>query len=152
MRHVWMAGLALMSAMAVSGCVSDKKYHEALADADLNKDGAIAAGAPRKTFAQAAWQIVIADVSMSLDNVLAVAGAAREHPTVLIMGLALSVVLMGVAASWIAGLLNRHRWIGWAGLFVIVYVALNMIYHGWEDIAAHAFAPAAAVPAVAADQ
>ncbi|MBP7243193.1 TerC family protein [Amaricoccus sp.] len=125
---------------------------EALAEADINVDGTISAGAPRKTLRQAVIQIIVADVSMSLDNVLAVAGAAHEHPSVLIMGLALSVVLMGVAASWIASLLNRHRWIGWAGLFVILYVALNMIYHGWEDISVHAFAPAAEAPAAAADQ
>jgi predicted tellurium resistance membrane protein TerC len=72
---------------------------------------------------------------MSLDNVLAVAGAAHEHPAVLIIGLALSVVLMGLAAAWIAGLLNRHRWIGWAGLFVILYVALTRVWHGWHDVA-----------------
>jgi YjbE family integral membrane protein len=108
---------------------------EALAGADLDADGGVALTAPRKTLRQAVWQIVIADVSMSLDNVLAVAGAAHEHPAVLIIGLALSVVLMGLAAAWIAGLLNRHRWIGWAGLFVILYVALTMVWHGWHDVA-----------------
>jgi YjbE family integral membrane protein len=106
---------------------------EALSDSDLNSDGTIAGDAPRKTFAQAAWQIVIADVSMSLDNVLAVAGAAREHPWVLVFGLALSVVLMGVAASFIARVLNRHRWIAYIGLLVILYVAVKMSYDGfWE--------------------
>src|SRR3546814_2530673 len=82
---------------------------EALAEADGNADGAVAGGAPRKTFAQAAWQIVIADVSMSLDNVLAVAGAAREHPMVLIFGLALSIALMGLAATFIARLLQDRK-------------------------------------------
>ena len=71
---------------------------------------------PRKTFAQAAWQIVVADISMSLDNVLAVAGAAREHPVALVFGLGLSIVLMGLAASVIARLLNRQRWIAYVGL------------------------------------
>ncbi len=113
---------------------------EALADADLNADGTVAGGAPRKTFAQAAWQIVIADLSMSLDNVLAVAGAAREHPVVLIFGLALSIALMGLAASFIARLLQKHRWIAYVGLLVILYVALEMIYRGavevWPAVAA----------------
>jgi YjbE family integral membrane protein len=107
---------------------------EALAEADLDADGRIASGAPRKTFAQAATQIVIADVSMSLDNVLAVAGAAHGHPTVLIIGLILSVALMGLAASWIAGLLNRHRWIAYVGLAIILYVALKMMWQGWHEV------------------
>ena len=107
---------------------------EALSESDRNADGSVAAGAPRKTLRQAVTQIIIADVSMSLDNVLAVAGAAREHPTVLIFGLALSVVLMGVAASLIARLLSRHRWIAWVGLAIILYVALHMIWEGWHDI------------------
>ena len=84
---------------------------EALADQDLDHSGGIAEGAPRKTFRQAALQIIIADVSMSLDNVLAVAGAAREHPIVLVFGLVLSIALLGAAASLIANLLQRHRWI-----------------------------------------
>ena len=85
---------------------------------------------PRKTFAQAAWQIVVADISMSLDNVLAVAGAARDHPAALVFGLGLSIVLMGVAASFIARLLNRHRWIAYVGLAIILYVAGDMIWRG----------------------
>jgi YjbE family integral membrane protein len=89
---------------------------------------------PRKTLAQATWQIVVADVSMSLDNVLAVAGAAREHPWVLIFGLGLSVVMMGVAATFIAKLLNRHRWIAYVGLAVILYVAVEMIYRGALEV------------------
>lgn len=106
---------------------------EALEDSDLNKDGTIAA-APRKTFAQAAWQIVIADVSMSLDNVLAVAGAARDHPTVLVIGLVLSIALMGLAATFIARLLNKHRWIAYVGLLIILYVALKMMWEGWHEV------------------
>ena len=102
---------------------------EALADTDYDKDGTVARG-PRKTFAQAAWQIVIADVSMSLDNVLAVAGAAMDHPTVLIFGLALSIALMGLAASFIARLLHNYRWIAYVGLLVILYVAIEMTLKG----------------------
>jgi YjbE family integral membrane protein len=107
---------------------------EALDGEDINRDGAVAGGARRKTFAQAAWQIVIADVSMSLDNVLAVAGAAREHPIVLIFGLGLSIALMGIAASFIAKLLQRHRWIAYVGLAVILYVAIEMIYRGSLEV------------------
>jgi YjbE family integral membrane protein len=107
---------------------------EALSGQDINKDGTVAGGAPRKTFAQAAWQIVIADVSMSLDNVLAVAGAARDHPTVLIIGLTLSIALMGLAATFIARLLHRYRWIAYIGLAIILYVALEMIYRGAMEV------------------
>src|SRR6516162_11418696 len=82
----------------------------------------------------AAWQIVIADVSMSLDNVLAVAGAAREHPAALVFGLGLSIVMMGVAAGLIARLLERHRWIAYLGLAVILYVAGDMIYRGFLEV------------------
>jgi YjbE family integral membrane protein len=107
---------------------------EALANADLDKDGAIADDAPRKTFRQAATQIVVADVSMSLDNVLAVAGAAKDHPTVLIIGLVLSIAMMGLAASYIANLLNKHRWIAYIGLLIILYVALKMMWEGWHEV------------------
>lgn len=107
---------------------------EALANADLDKDGAIADDAPRKTFAQAATQIVVADVSMSLDNVLAVAGAAKDHPTVLIIGLILSIAMMGLAASFIANLLNKYRWIAYIGLLIILYVALKMMWEGWHEV------------------
>ncbi len=107
---------------------------EALANADLNADGTIAAGAPKKTFAQAATQIVIADVSMSLDNVLAVSGAAHDHPTVLVIGLVLSIALMGLAASYVAELLNKHRWIAYVGLAIILYVALKMMWEGWHEV------------------
>ena len=94
---------------------------------------------PRKTFAQAAWQIVVADISMSLDNVLAVAGAARDHPVTLVFGLGLSIVLMGVAASFIARLLNRHRWIAYVGLAIILYVACDMIWRGGHEVWPHLF-------------
>jgi YjbE family integral membrane protein len=107
---------------------------EALANADLNADGTVAGGAPRKSLKQAVIQIVIADVSMSLDNVLAVAGAAREHPTILVFGLVLSIALMGLAASFIARLLNKYRWIAYIGLAIILYVALDMIWRGWEEV------------------
>jgi YjbE family integral membrane protein len=107
---------------------------EAALEGGLNADGSVASGAPRKTFAQAAWQIVLADVSMSLDNVLAVAGAAHEHPTVLIFGLVLSVALMGIAASFIARLLNKHRWIAYVGLVVILYVSLEMMWRGAHEV------------------
>ncbi|MPZ57636.1 MAG: YjbE family putative metal transport protein [Rhizobiales bacterium] len=112
---------------------------------DINSDGSIAATAPRKSFAQAAWQIVVADVSMSLDNVLAVAGAAREHPYVLVFGLLLSIALMGVAANFIARLLQRHRWIAYVGLAIILYVALDMIYRGAPELWPAARALAAAI-------
>jgi len=89
----------------------------------------------RKTIAQASMQIVIADLSMSLDNVLAVAGVARDHTWVLIIGLVMSVVFMGVAASFIARLLGRHHWIAYLGLAVIFYVALRMIVDGSNELA-----------------
>jgi YjbE family integral membrane protein len=107
---------------------------EALTDSDMTGDGKVAAGAPRKTLRQAALQIVIADVSMSLDNVLAVAGAAHDHPTVLIFGLLLSIALMGLAATFIARLLSKHRWIAWLGLALILYVSVKMIYDGYLDL------------------
>ncbi len=113
----------------------DNMAEEALTGDDLNADGTVAGGAPKKTLAQAAMQIIIADVSMSLDNVLAVAGAAHGHPTVLIVGLVLSIALMGLAASFIARLLNKHRWIAYVGLAIIVYVALKMMWEGWHEVA-----------------
>ncbi len=91
--------------------------------------------APRKTFRQAVLQIVIADLSMSLDNVLAVAGAAREHYVVLVIGLVLSVSLMGVAAQIIAGFINKHRWAVYIGFGVVLYVALKMCYEGAMEVA-----------------
>jgi len=97
-------------------------------------------GPPRsKTFLRAAVQVTLADLSMSLDNVLAVAATARDHPAVLFIGLALSVTLMGLAANLVAKLVQRYHWIAWAGLLMILYVALRMVWEG-----AHQFAPALA--------
>src|SRR6476659_8726256 len=101
---------------------------------DINADGTIAGRVRRKTFGQAALQIIVADVSMSLDNVLAVAGAAREHPIVLIFGLLLSIGLMGVAANLVARLLQKHRGIAYVGLMIILYVACDMIYRGVYEL------------------
>lgn len=89
---------------------------------------------PAKSFKQAFVQVLIADVSMSLDNVLAVAGAAREHPAILVFGLLLSIILMGLAASAIANLLHKHRWIGFVGLAIVFYVALHMIWEGHRSV------------------
>lgn len=97
--------------------------------------GGAGAPAPHKTFGQAALQIVAADVSMSLDNVLAVAGAAREHPYILAFGLLLSVAMMGVAADLLGRVLQKQRWIAYVGLAIIVYVAFEMIYRGWLELA-----------------
>jgi YjbE family integral membrane protein len=86
-----------------------------------------------KTLGEALWQIIVADVSMSLDNVLAVAGAAHDHPWIMAGGLILSIALMGVAATLIARLLDRYRWLAWVGLIVIAYVAVEMIWEGgWQ--------------------
>lgn len=90
-----------------------------------------------KTPLQAAMQIALADISMSLDNVLAVAGAAHEHPWILALGLLISVVLMGVAASVIATQLEKRRWIAWAGLAVVLFVALKMIWEGSHRVLEH---------------
>jgi YjbE family integral membrane protein len=95
---------------------------------------ALPGAAPAKTMRQAITQIVIADVSMSLDNVLAVAGAASEHPTVLVIGLVLSVALMGAAATVIANLLKRFHWIAYVGLAVILWVAVDMIWRGSMEV------------------
>jgi YjbE family integral membrane protein len=102
-----------------------------------DENGAANGAPPRKTLGQAIWQITLADVSMSLDNVLAVAGAAREHPIILIFGLALSIALMGIAATFIAKLLQNHRWIAWVGFVIILYVALDMCYRGALEVWPH---------------
>jgi YjbE family integral membrane protein len=108
---------------------------EADAEAVLDSDPATEPRAkPAKSFREAFLQILIADVSMSLDNVLAVAGAAREHPGILIFGLLLSIALMGLAASWIARLLHRYRWIGYVGLAIVLYVALHMMWEGHRTV------------------
>ena len=111
------------------------KPHESSVHAPTS-DGSGATGPDKRprTLGAAIWTIIIADVSMSLDNVLAVAGAAMDHVPVLIFGLVLSVALMGVAATLIARLLERFRWIGWLGLAVIVYVAGSMIWKGAEEL------------------
>lgn len=110
-------------------------HDEALAghalDDDPTNDAPIK---PGKSFKSAFLQILIADVSMSLDNVLAVAGAAREHPGIMVFGLLLSIALMGVAATFIANLLHKHRWIGYVGLLVVLYVAVNMMWEGHRQI------------------
>ncbi|HVI05344.1 MAG TPA: YjbE family putative metal transport protein [Sphingomicrobium sp.] len=90
---------------------------------------------PAKTFASAALGVALADISMSLDNVLAVAGAAREHPYILALGLVLSVLLMGAAANVVASYIDRYRWIAWGGLLVILWVAANMIFEGARNVA-----------------
>ncbi|MBK3803431.1 TerC family protein [Azospirillum argentinense] len=108
-------------------------------DTPAGVSGNAAAGAAvgGVTVGAAIWQIVVADVSMSLDNVLAVAGAAKDHPTILVIGLLLSVVLMGAAANMIAHVLHKHRWIGWVGLVIITYVALDMIWRGSNEVLMH---------------
>ncbi|HEY1474242.1 MAG TPA: TerC family protein [Pseudolabrys sp.] len=119
-----------------------KMWRELRGPSQRDTEAALAGGSahvPRKTFAQAAWQIVVADISMSLDNVLAVAGAARDHPGALVFGLGLSIVLMGVAASFIARLLIRHRWIAYVGLAIIFYVACDMIWRGGHEVWPHVF-------------
>jgi YjbE family integral membrane protein len=98
------------------------------------RSGAVAGPLVRKTFGHATLQIVIADVSMSLDNVLAIAGAARDHPIVLALGLLLSITLMGAAADLIARLLNKQRWIAYGGLGIVLYVACEMIYRGASEL------------------
>jgi YjbE family integral membrane protein len=86
-----------------------------------------------KSFAAAAWAVAIADVSMSLDNVLAVAGAAKDHPGIMIVGLIFAVALMGIAANIIAQFIERYKWIAWVGMAVIVFVAGKMMWEGWHD-------------------
>lgn len=104
--------------------------NELLVEGAAGGSNEMAVRLPRKTFGQATLRIVLADVSMSLDNVLAIAGVAREHPFVLAFGLLLSIALMGLAANLIARLLQKHRWIAYAGLTIIFYVACEMIYRG----------------------
>jgi YjbE family integral membrane protein len=113
-----------------------KMWRELRASAKADADNAaVGEGLPRKTLFQATTQIIVADVSMSLDNVLAVAGAAREQPVVLIFGLILSIAMMGAAASFIARLLQNHRWIAYVGLLVILYVAVDMVIRGISEVA-----------------
>lgn len=107
---------------------------EVAAEAALDDDPTTEPKVKPKSFKDALIQILIADVSMSLDNVLAVAGAAREHPAILVFGLLLSIALMGVAAHGIARLLHRYRWIGYVGLLIVLYVALHMMWQGHHDV------------------
>jgi predicted tellurium resistance membrane protein TerC len=112
---------------------------EAAAQAVMDDDpstepaAAVVAAQP-KSFRSAFIQILIADLSMSLDNVLAVAGAAREHPAIMVFGLLLSIALMGVAATFIARILHKYRWIGYIGLAIVLYVALHMMWEGHQNI------------------
>jgi YjbE family integral membrane protein len=119
--------------------VSYNMYRELRPKAEVTADDPLTAvvegPAASKTFLRAAVQITLADLSMSLDNVLAVAAAAREHPSVLFVGLVLSVTFMGVAASFVAKLIHRFPLLAWAGLLMILYVALKMIWEGWHDVA-----------------
>jgi YjbE family integral membrane protein len=116
-------------------------------DALSEMGGSEVAAESTKTLGEAMWQILVADVSMSLDNVLAVAGAARDHPYIMAAGLVLSVAIMGAAATIVARLLDRYKSLAWLGLIVIVYVAVRMIWEGgWEigealEIAAALFTP-----------
>jgi YjbE family integral membrane protein len=109
-------------------------HDEAQAAAAMDADPSTEPKVKPKTFRQALVQILIADVSMSLDNVLAVAGAAREHPGILVFGLILSIALMGIAAHGIAKLLHKYRWIGLVGLIIVLYVALHMMWEGHRSI------------------
>lgn len=101
---------------------------------EINSDGSASIRSTHKTLMQATMQIVVADVTMSLDNVLAVAGAAREHPLILVFGLTLSIALMGAAANFIAKLLQKHRWIAYVGLAVILAVACDMVWRGAVEL------------------
>jgi YjbE family integral membrane protein len=113
---------------------AQQRDDETTVDYSLGRDGTIAGRLRRKTFGHAVLQIVVADISMSLDNVLAIAGAAREHPFVLAFGLLLSIALMGVAADLISRLLQKHRWIAYLGLAIILYVACEMIFRGAYEL------------------
>ncbi len=117
--------------------VAWKMWREMRMSALENADGANPA-ASRVSFPRAVTNIIIADISMSLDNVLAVAGAAREHMDVLVIGLVLSISFMGFASTTIAKLLEKHRWIAYIGLIIVLYVALSMIYEGTMEIMHHA--------------
>lgn len=118
--------------------VTWKMYRELRPDTRVVLDSGVtvhdAPPAP-KSFWGAVWAVAVADVSMSLDNVLAVASAAKDHPEVMAIGIVLAVILMGVAANFIARLIERYRWIGWIGLLIILYVALKMIWEGGVEVA-----------------
>ncbi len=122
-----------------SGHKEEEEAVESLDQAvgDAEAGNGTAGEPPRKSFRDAVVQIIIADVSMSLDNVLAVAGAARDHVEVLVIGLVISIALMGLAANWIARLLQNHRWIAYVGLLVILYVAIEMTWRGFQEVMPH---------------
>ncbi|WP_157215076.1 YjbE family putative metal transport protein [Flavisphingomonas formosensis] len=113
--------------------VAWKMYRELRASVGEGTEGQ-EEGIRSRSFLSAAWAVAVADVSMSLDNVLAVAGAARQHPGIMVLGLILSVALMGLAANIIAGLIERYRWIAFIGLAIILWVAGKMIYDGLGDL------------------
>ena len=113
--------------------VAWKMWRELRADAGEGEEGDLVSKSPPRSFAAAAWAVAVADISMSLDNVLAVAGAAREHPGILAIGLILSVALMGLAANALARVIERYRWIAYIGLIVILWVAGKMIWEGLFD-------------------
>ncbi len=92
---------------------------------------------PPPSLRGAIWRIIVADISMSLDNVLAVAGAARNHPILLAGGLIISIGLMGLAASFVARLMVRFPWLAWVGIGIVAYVAVSMIFDGWHEVARH---------------
>ncbi len=127
-------GLTLAGGLLLAW-VSWEFFRELRADGGEDKTHAVKESP--KTPKAAVLQILFADISMSLDNVLAVAGAAREHPQVLVFGLAFSIVLMAVASTWIAKIIGRYKAIGYLGLLVIVWVALEMIWSGWGEVAHH---------------
>jgi YjbE family integral membrane protein len=104
---------------------------------EVSPDEAMEAGASKqpKTVAAAVWQVALADLSMSLDNVLAVAGVAKDHLGILVAGLVISIIMMAFAASLIAKLIHKHRWVAWVGLAIIAYVAVDMILRGWVQVA-----------------
>ncbi len=133
-----------------------KRYGRKLTADELREledhEEALPGAAPAKTMRQAVTQIVLADISMSLDNVLAVAGAAAEHTWVLVVGLLLSVALMGIAAGFIASLLKRWPWIAYLGLGIILWVALSMIYRGSNEVMEHVNGDATSLPVAAAAQ
>jgi YjbE family integral membrane protein len=132
MRLLAIVGLTLAGGLLLL-FVAWKLYRELRGGGPARRGGD--APAREKTFAQALFQVLAADISMSLDNVLAIAGAARDSVVVLALGLVLSVALMGIASTVIARLMDRHPWIGWIGLAVVTFVALHLIYDGSVAIA-----------------
>jgi len=131
MRLLAIIGLTLAGGILLLW-VAWKMYREMVRKPPAKAE--LAPGRQRKSFSRALSHVVLADISMSLDNILAVAGTAREHLWVLVVGLTLSVALMGVASTIIARILDRHHWIAWIGLAIVTFVALNMIYDGSAEV------------------